>query len=87
MSRPNYGSLGGSGRRGGGAWQWTLIGIMLGFACSIALGLASLAAGILSLDVEGLPGRASSTPVVMIITATALPASPTPLATDTPSAE
>ncbi len=83
MSRSSYGSLGGSGRRGGGAWQWTLIGIILGFACSIALGLAGLAAGLLNLDVEGLPGRPTSTAVVMVITATPLPETPTPVVTAT----
>ncbi|MAS34733.1 MAG: hypothetical protein CL610_12050 [Anaerolineaceae bacterium] len=84
MARKNYGSLGGSGRRGGGAWQWMAIGAVLAFACSITIGLAAVAVGLLSLDVEGLPGRPTSTPVVMVITATPLPATPTPLTTDTP---
>lgn len=84
MSRANYGSLGGSGRRGGGAWQWVIIGAILGFACSITVGLAGVATGFLALDVEGLPGRPSSTPVVVVITATPLPATPTPDVTETP---
>ena len=84
MSRSNYGSLGGGSRRAGGAWQWMVIGAILGFACSITIGLAGIAAGFLSLDVEGLPGRPTSTPVVMVITATAPPATPTLPVTDTP---
>ena len=85
MARKTYGSLGGGGgRRGGGAWQWMVIGAILAFACSITLGLAGVAFGVISLDVAGLPGQASSTPVVMIITSTPLPATPTPPVTDTP---
>lgn len=87
MARRNYGTLSGGsggGRRGGGAWQWMVIGAVLGFACSITIALASLALGLTSLNVEGLPGRPTSTPVVMVITATPLPATPTPLASDTP---
>jgi formylglycine-generating enzyme required for sulfatase activity len=85
MARRNYGALGGGGgRRGGGAWQWMVIGVVLGLACSITIGLAGIAVGLVSLDVEGLPGRPTSTPVVMIITTTPLPDTPTPLATDTP---
>src|SRR5690606_32532185 len=86
MARRNYGALsgGGGGRRGGGAWQWMVIGVVLGRACSITVGLAGVAVGLVSLDIEGLPGRPTSTPVVMVITATPLPATPTPLATDTP---
>lgn len=75
MSR-NYGSLG-SRRSAGGAWQWVVIGVLVGFACSITLGLGGIAAGLLYLDVEGLPGRASPTPVVMVITATPVPVTPT----------
>jgi formylglycine-generating enzyme required for sulfatase activity len=84
MARRNYGSLGGGSRRGGGAWQWMVIGAVLAFACSITIGLAAVAVGLVSLDIEGLPGRPTSTPLVMIITATSLPATPTPEVTDTP---
>jgi formylglycine-generating enzyme required for sulfatase activity len=61
-----------------------VIGAVLGFACSITIGLAGVAVGLVSLDIEGLPGRPTSTPVVMVITATPLPATPTPLVSDTP---
>ena len=84
MARKNYGTLGTTGRRSGGAWQWVVIGVILGFACSVTIGLAGMAIGLVSLDVEGLPGRPTTTPVVMVITATPLPATPTPLVTDTP---
>jgi formylglycine-generating enzyme required for sulfatase activity len=83
MTRTNYGSLSGSGRRGGGAWQWLVIGLVLGFGCSLTLGLGAIATGILALDIEGLPGRPSPTPVVMVITTTPLPATPTPDVTET----
>ncbi len=75
MSR-NYGSLGGR-RSGGGAWQWVVIGMILGFGCSIIIGLAGVATGLLYLDVEGLPGRATPTAIVQVITATAAPVTPT----------
>lgn len=83
MSR-NYGSLGGR-RSSGGAWQWVVIGVLMGFACSITLGLGGIAAGLLYLDVEGLPGRASPTPVVVVITATPEPVTPTLSPTPTPT--
>ena len=80
MSRSNYGSLGGR-RSSGGAWQWVVIGIILGFACSIIVGLAGIASGLIYLDVEGLPGRPSPTAVVQIITATPEPVTPTNIPT------
>ncbi len=86
MARRNYGTLsgGGGGGRRGGAWQWMVIGAVLGFACSMTIALASLAVGLTSLNIEGLPGRPTSTPVVMVITTTPLPATPTPDVTETP---
>lgn len=83
MSR-NYGTLG-NRRSTGGAWQWVVIGIILGFGCSIILGLAGVATGVLYLDVEGLPGRASPTPIVQVITATSPPVTPTNIPTTSPS--
>ncbi len=80
MSRSNYGSLGGR-RSGGGAWQWVVIGLILGFACSIIVGLAGIATGLIYLDVEGLPGRASPTAIVQVITATPAPVTPTNIPT------
>jgi formylglycine-generating enzyme required for sulfatase activity len=81
MSRSNYGSLGGR-RSGGGAWQWVVIGVILGFACSIIFGLVGIATGVLYLDVEGLPGRATPTAIVQVITATAPPVTATDIPTE-----
>ncbi|MBZ0296443.1 MAG: formylglycine-generating enzyme family protein [Anaerolineae bacterium] len=80
MSR-NYGTLGGPRRTGGGAWQWFVMGTVLGFGCSITVALAAIATGFLYLDVEGLPGRATGTPVVQVITATPAPITPTEIPT------
>ncbi len=80
MSR-NYGSLGGSRRSGGGAWQWFVLGAILGLGCSITVGLAAMATGLLTLDVDGLPGRPSPTAVVQVITATPEPVTPTDIPT------
>jgi formylglycine-generating enzyme required for sulfatase activity len=75
----NYGSLG-QRRNSGSAWQWMIIGMVLGFGCAAIIAIGGIAAGVLSLDgsIAGLP---TSTP--MIITATPLPATatftPTPI--------
>jgi formylglycine-generating enzyme required for sulfatase activity len=74
MSR-NYGNL--RGRRSSGAWQWVVIGLVLGFACAITLMLAGMAAGVLVVDAEGFPGRATPTAVVVVITSTPAPVTPT----------
>lgn len=74
MSR--YGSL--NRRSGSAAWQWILIGGVLGFGCSAILVLAALAGGVVTIgqSVANLP---TQTPFVVttIITATPPPASPT----------
>ncbi len=70
----NYGNL--RGRRTGGAWQWTVIGLILGFACAVTLMLGGMVAGVLTIDAEGL-GRATSTAIVQVITATPAPVTPT----------
>lgn len=77
----NYGQLGGPRRTGGGAWQWLVMGAVLGFGCSITLALGAIATGLLYLDIEGLPGRSTSTPVVQVITATPAPVTPTEIST------
>ena len=75
----NYGSLGGPRRSAGGAWQWMVLGLVIGFACSITVGLAAIATGLLALDLDGTAGRPTGTPVVVeiIITATPEPVTPT----------
>jgi formylglycine-generating enzyme required for sulfatase activity len=79
MSR-NYGNL--RGRRASGAWQWVVIGLVLGFACAVTIVLAGMAAGVLTVDAEGFPGRATSTAIVQIITATPEPVTPTDIPTE-----
>jgi formylglycine-generating enzyme len=81
MARTNYGTLGGR-RSSGGAWQWVLIGVIVGFGCSAVIGLGALATGFLNLNIDGLPGAPSPTAVVMIITATPAPVTPTDIPTE-----
>lgn len=83
MSR-NYGYVG--RRSGGSAWQWIIIGLVLGFGCSVILVLGGLAAGFLNLDTTGqqLANLPSPTPQVVIITATPAPVTPT-VATEAPA--
>lgn len=77
MSR-NYGSLG--RRSGSAAWQWVVIGLIIGFACSATLFLGGLAAGIVAVDGQGAAFGPTNTP--FIITATPEPATETPIPTE-----
>lgn len=73
MSRGNYGSV---GRRSNSAvWQWVIIGMVVGFGCSIILLLGGLAAGLVSLDGQAAANQPTQTPY--IITATPEPVTPT----------
>lgn len=83
MSRNNYGYVG--RRSGGAAWQWIIIGAVLGFGCSVALVLVGLAGGIISLDPNSVAQLPTSTP--FIITATPAPVTPTTAPTDAPATE
>ncbi len=79
MARQNYGSL--RGRRGGsGAWQWTVIGFVVGFGCAAIIGLALVATSIVNLDGVFAANRATQTPFV--ITNTPAPVTPTPEPTE-----
>jgi formylglycine-generating enzyme required for sulfatase activity len=80
MSRNNYGYVG--RRSGGAAWQWIIIGAVLGFGCSVALVLVGLATGLLSLDPNSVANLPTSTP--FIITATPAPVTPTIQSTEAP---
>jgi len=72
MSR-NYGSL---GRRSNSAvWQWVIVGLVIGFACSATLILGGMALGVVQVGGQGLAFGPSPTPLV--ITATPLPVTPT----------
>lgn len=77
MSR-NYGSLG--RRSGSAAWQWVVIGMILGFACSAVVVLGGLAAGVLSVGEGGVAFGPTNTPI--IITATPEPVTPTEMPTE-----
>ncbi|MDL1900888.1 formylglycine-generating enzyme family protein [Anaerolineae bacterium CFX9] len=72
MRNTNYGYV--SRRSGGAAWQWIVIGIVLGFGCSAILVLGGLAAGIVSVG-ESVANLPTQTP--FIITATPPPVTPT----------
>lgn len=77
MSR--YGPIG--RRSGSAAWQWVVIGMILGFACSATLVLGALAVGVLSVDGgTGIAFGVTTTPI--IITATPQPATNTPIPTE-----
>jgi len=69
MGRTNYGSLGGR-RSSTAVWQWTIIGIVLGLACSAVVVLSLLTFGILAIDSDGLSTANEVTQTPVIITAT-----------------
>jgi formylglycine-generating enzyme required for sulfatase activity len=79
MTRQNYGSLRGGGtNRRGGAWQWTVIGFVFGFGCAAIVGLVlMITGGADALSGVFSAGRATPTAVVMVITSTPLPITPT----------
>ncbi len=79
MSRSGYGYVG--RRSGGAAWQWVVIGIVMGFGCSVVLVLGALAAGLLSLDPNAVANLPTATP--FIITATSAPVTPSLTPTET----
>jgi len=74
MSR--YGSL--NRRSGNAAWQWVVIGGVLGFGCTAIILLAGLAAGVVTFG-DAVANLPTQTPVVVttIITATPAPVTPT----------
>ena len=82
MSR-NYGSL--NRRSGSAAWQWILIGVIIGFGCSAIVLLAGLASG--AFTVGGQPVANLPTQTPLIITATSAPVTSTATATQGPTAE
>lgn len=94
MGRTNYGTLG--GRRSSTAiWQWMIIGVVLGLACSSVVVLGLLTAGVLNIDEDNGESSANNiTQVPLIVTATIDPNQPldptqTPFvitATDSPEA-
>lgn len=75
MSRGGYGYVG--RRSGGAAWQWIVIGMVMGFGCSVVLVLGGLAAGVLSLDPNATSLANLPTQTPFIITVTPAPVTPT----------
>ena len=57
-------------RRGGAAWQWTIIGLVVGFGCAVALLLAGLTLGVIVPNFSGQPIASASTQTPFVITAT-----------------
>lgn len=82
MSR-NYGSLG--RRSGSAAWQWVIIGSILGFGCAAILVLGGLAFGVLNLEGTSIADLPTQTP--FIITATPEPVTPTNTPDASPTSE
>jgi formylglycine-generating enzyme required for sulfatase activity len=75
MARNNYGTLRPGGRRSvSGAWQWVVIGFVVGFGCAAMIGLVMIIGGF---DPGGILTASRPTPTAVIITATPLPATPT----------
>lgn len=81
MSR--YGSL--NKRSGNAAWQWIVIGGVIGFGCAAIFLLGGLAAGVLTVG-ESVANLPTQTPniVVSVITATPAPVTPTSVTPTTP---
>ena len=79
MTRQNYGSLRGGGTtRRSGAWQWTVIGFVVGFGCAAIAGLVLvITGGADSLSGVLSAGRSTPTPVVIVISPTPLPVTAT----------
>jgi formylglycine-generating enzyme required for sulfatase activity len=82
----NYGQLSGGRRRGGsGAWQWIVIGFVVGFGCAAVLGLALVitgATGLLGESVSGIFSANLPTQTPFVITNTPAPATDTPQPTE-----
>ncbi|MFN8377788.1 MAG: SUMF1/EgtB/PvdO family nonheme iron enzyme [Anaerolineae bacterium] len=76
MSR-NYGSL--NRRSGSAAWQWILIGVIIGFGCSAIILLAGLASGAFTVGSQTVADLPTQTPY--IVTATSGPETATATST------
>jgi formylglycine-generating enzyme required for sulfatase activity len=80
MSRTQYNR---GRRRGGAAWQWTIIGLVVGFGCAVALLLAGLTLGVIVPNFSGQAVANAATQTPFVITATQ-DANVSPEATQTP---
>src|SRR5690606_6281224 len=80
MSRTQYNR---GRRRSGVAWQWTIIGLVIGFGCAVAFLLAGLTMGVIVPNFSGQAIANAPTQTPFVITAT-LDANESPEATQTP---
>ena len=71
-----------SRRSSGGAWQWVILGGLMGVMCSAVLVVGAIAAGLVAIDPAAI-AAAQATQTPFIITSTPLPATPTPQVTAT----
>lgn len=60
-------------RRRGGAWQWTVIGLLVGFGCAVVIVLAGLMLGFVQITPDGASVAALPSQTPFIVTATADP--------------
>lgn len=72
-------------RRRGGAWQWTIIGLLVGFGCAAVILLAALTLGFIQITPDGASIAALPSQTPFIVTATTDPnAAPVVSETQTP---
>lgn len=57
-------------RRAGGAWQWTIIGLVIGFGCGIVMLLVGLTLGFLEPNFTGVASADLPTQTPIVVTAT-----------------
>ncbi|MCU0466097.1 MAG: SUMF1/EgtB/PvdO family nonheme iron enzyme [Anaerolineae bacterium] len=69
-------------RRAGGAWQWTIIGLIVGFGCGAIILLAGLTLGVLEIGDGGASVANAATQTPFVVTTT-----PDPNATTAPTQE
>ncbi|HRF98602.1 MAG TPA: hypothetical protein PLZ51_25515, partial [Aggregatilineales bacterium] len=63
MGRANYGKVG--GRRSGAAFQWIVIGGVLGFSCPAIIGLTLLILGVVTINPSGTVAIPTNTPQII----------------------
>lgn len=75
MSRIEY-----NRRRRGGAWQWTIIGLLVGFGCAVVILLAALTLGFIQITPDGASVALQPSQTPFIVTATPDPNATNPVA-------
>lgn len=78
MGRANYGKVGGSGRRSGAAFQWIVIGGVLGFSCPTIIGLTLLILGVVTINPNPNTTAFISTNTPQVVVTDAVVTGPTP---------